>query len=253
MIRKGYERVQKLDCRTLIEELAAKMPDRNLKYYAVTLTSTNESRFFCSIFSMWVGHADKHRRIEIRKASLVNAENVVARRREAGERCLVINNSSDLQIFLLSGGHAVIAEELAKLEVSDWLEPEQVVEYGPAGFTSIKTLPKCFMNRAPSPRLRMQVLKRDGYSCRICGRRPENNTDIELHVHHIRPWADGGVTAERNLITLCHTCHDGLSPHYELALYYMVEQPNAAHSTEHNRSIRHYNSNLFSRELHTNK
>jgi hypothetical protein len=38
-------------------------------------------------------------------------------------------------------------------------------------------------------------------------------------VHHIRMWAHGGLTEDENLITLCHTCHDGLSPHEDWGLF----------------------------------
>jgi hypothetical protein len=72
----------------------------------------------------------------------------------------------------------------------------------------------------PGRKPRMRVLKRDGYRCRICGRSPDDY-DVVLHVHHIRPWGGGysGMTEEDNLITLCDTCHDGLEPHSDVALY----------------------------------
>jgi HNH endonuclease len=41
-------------------------------------------------------------------------------------------------------------------------------------------------------------------------------------VHHIRPWATGGLTEEQNLICLCHTCHSGLSPHDEPGLFSLI-------------------------------
>ena len=65
----------------------------------------------------------------------------------------------------------------------------------------------------------MKVLKRDGKRCRICGRNPDGHIDLELHVHHIRPWSEGGVTTEENLITLCNSCHDGLEPHFDPSLF----------------------------------
>ncbi|MBI5454949.1 MAG: HNH endonuclease [Deltaproteobacteria bacterium] len=57
-----------------------------------------------------------------------------------------------------------------------------------------------------------------------------------LHVHHIRPWAKGGVTDETNLITLCHTCHAGLSPHCELSLFEMLSE--SENSFDHESSRR---------------
>src|SRR5262249_31575874 len=140
----------------------------------------------------------------------------------------LVDNPKDLLVFFLAGGHAVIEKHLSESEIGAWLEPEPVVLDGLPGFMSDCDLPPNSYNRAPTPKLRMQVLKRDKYRCCICGRRPAENSDIELHVHHIRPWADGGVTVERNLITLCHTCHNGLSPHYEPTLHNMIEPQKAA-------------------------
>src|SRR5262249_38518073 len=74
---------------------------------------------------------------------------------------------------------------------------------------------------APTPKLRMSVLKRDGFRCRLCGRSPDNHVDVELHVHHIRPFGrpSEGVTHPDNLTTLCHTCHKGLHPHNDDSLF----------------------------------
>ncbi|MFP6771619.1 MAG: HNH endonuclease [Alphaproteobacteria bacterium] len=69
----------------------------------------------------------------------------------------------------------------------------------------------------------MRILERDDYRCCICGRRASDHVDIELHVHHIRPWGIGGLTVEKNLITLCHTCHNGLVPHHKPALFRIIE------------------------------
>jgi hypothetical protein len=65
----------------------------------------------------------------------------------------------------------------------------------------------------------MRVIKRDNWRCVICGRRPADHLDVELHVHHIRPWGSGGITIDDNLVTLCQTCHNGLEPHFEIELF----------------------------------
>lgn len=91
----------------------------------------------------------------------------------------------------------------------------------PTGLVTMRSLDdtdSSALQRAPTPRLRMQALKRDGYRCRICGRRSGDHVDIELHVHHFRPWAKGGLTEPSNLMTLCHTCHNGLVPHFDMDL-----------------------------------
>jgi 5-methylcytosine-specific restriction endonuclease McrA len=51
---------------------------------------------------------------------------------------------------------------------------------------------------------RLEILQRDNFTCRHC-----DDTEITLHVHHIRyefgrdPWDYGN----ENLITLCENCH----------------------------------------------
>lgn len=51
--------------------------------------------------------------------------------------------------------------------------------------------------------VRQYVLKRDGYTCRCCGKHGEG---VKLHVHHIESRQTGG-DAPDNLVTLCEDCH----------------------------------------------
>lgn len=50
---------------------------------------------------------------------------------------------------------------------------------------------------------REQRLKIDNYQCCGCGR-----SDLQFHVHHIVPDANGGVDRIENLRTLCYDCHN---------------------------------------------
>ncbi|MCP4107452.1 MAG: hypothetical protein GY749_18225 [Desulfobacteraceae bacterium] len=54
----------------------------------------------------------------------------------------------------------------------------------------------------PDENLRIATLMRDGYTCRICGRK-----HVRLEAHHIIPGNKGGKDTIRNLITLCESCH----------------------------------------------
>ena len=49
-------------------------------------------------------------------------------------------------------------------------------------------------------KLRIKILKRDGYQCRLCG-------DDAREVDHIKPKANGGTDDEDNLQALCVACH----------------------------------------------
>lgn len=57
-----------------------------------------------------------------------------------------------------------------------------------------------------SKALRFEVLRRDGFACTYCGRRPP---DIELHIDHVTPSALGGQDIPENLRTACVDCNAG--------------------------------------------
>jgi hypothetical protein len=59
--------------------------------------------------------------------------------------------------------------------------------------------------------IRFNVLKRDNYKCKICGRSPATDFNVKLHVDHIIAFAKGGRTIIDNLQTLCQDCNIGKS------------------------------------------
>ncbi|OZC59242.1 hypothetical protein CH276_22605 [Rhodococcus sp. 06-470-2] len=62
---------------------------------------------------------------------------------------------------------------------------------------------------AVSKRLRYEILQRDGYTCRYCGAKADNET--RLVVDHVLPKALGGKDEPDNLITACEPCNVGKS------------------------------------------
>lgn len=63
--------------------------------------------------------------------------------------------------------------------------------------------------RQRSMKLRYQILDRDGFACRKCGRSPESD-GVKLEVHHLEWHSRGGSDEESNLETLCSACHAGV-------------------------------------------
>lgn len=59
---------------------------------------------------------------------------------------------------------------------------------------------------AISKRLRYEVLRRDGYTCRYCGAKAP---DVEMTVDHVIPRALGGADEPGNLVAACRPCNDG--------------------------------------------
>lgn len=62
--------------------------------------------------------------------------------------------------------------------------------------------------RDVSTRTRFNVLRRDDFSCRYCGRRPP---DVELVIDHLVAVANGGDNEPENLVTACDPCNAGKS------------------------------------------
>jgi hypothetical protein len=57
-----------------------------------------------------------------------------------------------------------------------------------------------------SKRIRVQILARDNYRCKMCGRTKD---EVALEVDHILSIADGGTDELNNLATLCRDCNRG--------------------------------------------
>jgi len=54
---------------------------------------------------------------------------------------------------------------------------------------------------------REAAFRRDGRRCRRC------RSTSHLEAHHLRSRARGGAHHESNLVTLCRTCHRGVTYH----------------------------------------
>lgn len=60
-----------------------------------------------------------------------------------------------------------------------------------------------------NPGLRMKILRRDDFRCKMCGASASDGTS--LHIDHIRPVSRGGPTVPENLQALCQPCNIGKS------------------------------------------
>ncbi|EMA04274.1 HNH endonuclease [Haloarcula vallismortis] len=54
---------------------------------------------------------------------------------------------------------------------------------------------------------RREAIIRDDYTCQECGVKGGPDGDVQLHVHHQTPAAEGGRNDLENLETLCASCH----------------------------------------------
>jgi hypothetical protein len=57
-----------------------------------------------------------------------------------------------------------------------------------------------------SARDRFEILRRDKFTCRYCGRK---SPEVKLHVDHVTPVAEGGTNHPTNLCAACSDCNLG--------------------------------------------
>ncbi len=193
------------------------------EYYAMTFTASDEGEIYLEGQTMWVGYADTERKVELRQFSTVIPENMANYWIDFQMPFCVVNDLKDFAKWYVTGGHALVTTNIAARLLPFSLKPSPCVNLANRGFSCLRIVSKAIFKKAPTPKKRMEVLKRDRFRCKVCGRRSDDYVDIVLNIHHIRPFSEGGFTHEHNLITLCHTCHNGLDPHYEWSLYSLLE------------------------------
>jgi hypothetical protein len=186
-------------------------------YYTMTLLGENGKIIWASQ-THWTGFTETEPRRELRAPRRVYAK-FAELWDDLKQPYIFVHNVDELFLYWLTGGHALIEQSLFESVFQEFLKPFVSIPDGKWGYSGEDLFDEVAFRRSPTPKLRMKILQRDQRRCRICGRRPDDHVDVELHVHHVRPWARGGVTDPGNLITLCHTCHSGLEPHEDLSLF----------------------------------
>jgi hypothetical protein len=163
-------------------------------YFALTLGANRRGQPFWSRQSHWVGWSDRNQDWEIRAASLVNPRRMAEVWNAIGQGWVSVHDDVSLSIYLRIGGNALVEKSVAEARLPFVIAPEECVHDGAVaaggfGFVVTSHLPgSAVQRRAPDRKLRMTVLKRDGFRCVVCGRRPAEHVDLELHVHHLIPW-----------------------------------------------------------------
>ena len=74
-------------------------------------------------------------------------------------------------------------------------------------FISKRKRKKCPLHsRKGKKALRFEILKRDNFTCKYCGR---SSPSVILQVDHIVPFSKGGISVSENLVTSCFDCNIG--------------------------------------------
>jgi hypothetical protein len=207
--------------RILLQEMRTIAP--GAEYFAITLLEREgRPEYSCQTeFTGW-GARGPDSPFEMRKASIVDPEKMLRLWASVGQGGWVVNNEAHLALYVRLGGNALVGTSLATRYFAKLVSEREVARSGPVGFKFFRSDAREVTAKAPTPAQRMRILTRDKYRCRVCGESPSENEHVVSHVHHVRPFSEGGLTDDDNLITLCHTCHTGLSPHWDESLFYLA-------------------------------
>ena len=84
--------------------------------------------------------------------------------------------------------------------------------------------------RAHWRRVKFQVMRRDRFICRCCGKRATTNGDP----HHILYRSHGGKDEPENLVWLCRRCHDAVHAKLITVSY---QEPDRAGTIQFRREV----------------
>lgn len=71
--------------------------------------------------------------------------------------------------------------------------------------TSLRKYNEAEQRKLMTPQLRQRIMKRDNYTCQICGKYMPDG--VGLQIDHIIPVSKGGKTVASNLRVLCSKCN----------------------------------------------
>ncbi len=196
--------------------------EKEAEYYIVELTATEDYKISIATDTMFIGWTENeppgsiHK--ELRTACPVFAEKALIAWKKLDRIGVVVNTRRDVQVFSIFGGSAVVKKSMAEKHFHSIFDKVEFVHIGLGRSVPVKNIDSSYLRPAPTQKLRMNVLKRDKFRCRLCGRSVEDNTDIVLNLHHVISKKFAGLTKDDNLITLCHTCHGGLDTYNDFSI-----------------------------------
>ncbi|WP_420621096.1 HNH endonuclease [Candidatus Poriferisodalis sp.] len=198
-------------------------------YFALTLRDSH-GRLERSVQSHFAGFPEgvgPGEGIELREASQVYPDKMTRMWEDVGHDWIVVNDVAQLRVFVLLGGHALIAEGIARGHFADLVKPHLCMSKGAVGFMRYHPDAPDSMVRSRRKQKR-RIFERDGHRCQRCGAPQADDARTRLEAHHIRPFSKGGPTADPNLITLCRGCNQSIGDGFEPDLYWAAGGPIAS-------------------------
>ena len=200
---------------------------QGVSYYAATLLKTGNGEML-GFFSRWAGLTEEYpldKGIELRRAVPVDPEKYSQLWEQQDQGWIAVNCDLGVLVFFGVGGNAFIAEDIARKYFAEDLEPHPVAPNGGVGYRQYDPKSREVTKRRLRPKQKKRIHSRDDHQCKLCRKKKSDHPEIELQAHHIRPFAQGGLTIDENLITLCSGCHQSLDPHFQWDLFLLPDGP----------------------------
>src|SRR5437667_245377 len=105
-----------------------------IDYFALSFSADSEGKSSLDGQTIWTGFADKEKRIELRKFSLVHPKRMADCRIRLGQPFMVVNIKLDFLRWFGAGGHALVNKKVIEVVFPDALKPSPCVQVGWVGF-----------------------------------------------------------------------------------------------------------------------
>lgn len=183
--------------------------------------------------------------VELREPVPVNPDRMTRVWEGAGQGWIVVNERAQLILLFRLGGNALIAEQVAREHLAEFVQPIEVIPNGAMGLRRFDPDAREVKYRRPRPKQKRRILQRDGHRCQVCHKQRVNDEDLPLELHHIRPFSKGGPTIDENLITVCRECNMSFGSEFEPGLFWLPDghasRALEQHSTDaHNQRVKAY-------------
>ena len=135
-------------------------------YFAATLlgSDTGWNLIFDTRFAGFPDGKGPDGEVELREPEPVDPDRMTRRWQDVGQGWVVVNKRAQLIWLFRFGGNALIAEEVAREYLAEFVEPIAMVRNGAVGFRRFDSDAREVIRRRPRPWQKKRILHRDGPS-----------------------------------------------------------------------------------------
>ena len=181
---------------------------------------------YFTTFTKFCKFADEGR--ESRTPDIIRTKTMMRALEELGQHFCFIDNDTQMQLWLAKKGWAIVSKEYCEKNMKSWLKDRLCLKTPAETYSAIEISSKISQTRLNSRKderlrkeaneLKKTVYEKHGRACMQC-KKTEQEDDIKITLHHIRPFSKGGETTIQNLIPLCEKCNRDIDNDFLPELY----------------------------------